>query len=528
MAKKIGKFEELADDLLYNKLDRGNQILKETLKSNVTQKYFPEYREFPVEYIKDILGATLWKKQREVAKKLVEKRKVLVRSSHLVGKSFLCAALSLWAYDTHDPLSGIVTAPTAALVKEVVFSEMRVLSRPHHEFRGTSAPLLQREDEPDHVIRGLTTNDPTSMQGRHRANNFLLIDEAVGVSAEIWEPMNSLFAGNAYWLAVYNPTDSSSFVHTLESSGDWELITISALEHPNIVYALTHPGDKRVIIPGSITLDILRPMIRQWSKEINPKDKKSTDIMILDEEWNEVWYRPGPICEARLLGRWPSQSFNSVWSDTLVDQICSLNIAPDYENDEIEIGVDVARFGSDNTAIVARCGPIVIMAEEYNGLSITEVANIVMVKARELSDLANVSERDITIKIDSNGLGGGVVDILYDFNYRVIDVDVNKKSYDPDKYDKIRSQLWFNLVELAEQKKVSLYHLDTQIKHKIRGELLGPQYEITAGGQMTIESKERTKKRTKRPSPNLGDATNLAFFEDAPESITVTRVAKRR
>jgi hypothetical protein len=490
MAKKTqtsNAFSKASSLLVQRKLDSQNDILKKHLSKDRKKTYFPEYRDNPVGYANDILGTYLWKKQRDICNALVKHRRVLVRSSHLTGKSFVCANLALWAWDTHKPLSGVVTASTEAQVKDVVFAEMRTLAKDWHTFKGTADPTLQ--DAENHVIRGLVSADPTSMHGRHQPNNFLLVDEATAVGAETWTAMESLYAANAYWLAVFNPTDVSSFVHHLEMTGAWHLITISAFEHPNVVWAMQNFGDPRILIPGCITLPVLRDKVREESTLIKASEAKALDVMLLDEKGDPEWRRPSPVCEARYLGRWPSQSFQSVWSDSIVDHISNAIIPPDYENNLIEIGVDVARYGSDNTAIVARCGPTVILAEEYGGLSTTEVANLVMIKAREMSALNNVDERDIPLKIDLNGLGAGVVDILYDAQYNVLDIDVNRKALNTDKYHTVRSELWFEAVNIANDNGMTLYKLDPYIKHKIRNELLAPHYSKNASGHLVVEPK---------------------------------------
>jgi len=523
MTYKIGRpsndFGKLSTSALKTKLSKDNVILSSFL-SSTDRNYFPEYRDDPVGYTSEILGTYLWRKQKMIAERLVEKRKVLVRSSHLTGKSFLCANLALWVWDTHRPLSGIITGPTEALVKDVVFAEMRKLAKPHHKFPGSAAPVL--EDSKDHVIRGVVTSDATSMHGRHSQNVFLLVDEATGVDADKWEAMESLFAANAYWLAVFNPTDATAYVHSLETSGDWDLITISAMEHPNIVFSIANPDDPRVVIPGCITLPRLRNLVKQWSEVISVKEKISTDILIPEPNGDPVWYRPGPICESRLLGRWPKQSYDSIWSDTLIEQIFGLELEPNYKKDKIQVGLDVARFGSDFTAIAAKCGPVAIHLSEKNGLSVVEVANLTKIIVSELSDKGGVDPKDIPINIDVNGIGSGPHDILYDDGYNVIGVDVNHRSNEPEKYHRLRCELWFNLAEKAMHNEVSLFHIPNDLKNKLKLELLSPRYTITNKGQFLVESKEKTKKRTRLSSPNLADALNLCYYEGAQEAITVS------
>jgi HAMP domain-containing protein len=81
----------------------------------LTGPTYPGYASDPVGYCNDILGVTLTPAQEEVARFLLEPPfRVLVKSAHKVGKSFLGACLVNWWFDTRKPSICLTTAPPDA------------------------------------------------------------------------------------------------------------------------------------------------------------------------------------------------------------------------------------------------------------------------------------------------------------------------------------------------------------------------------------------------------------------------------
>ena len=119
------------------------------------------------------------------------------------------------------------------------------------------------------------------------------------------------------------------------------------------------PADPKTTTPdellaGLAGLSRLETLLKKWCRPVNGLPL-ATDI-----EWppqSGLYLRPGPIAEARLLGRWPSQATNNVWSDGAW-QSSELLLLPEPTNVPCEIGCDVARFGDDFTEIHVRRGPV--------------------------------------------------------------------------------------------------------------------------------------------------------------------------
>lgn len=64
-----------------------------------------------------------------------------------------------------------------------------------------------------------------------------------------------------------------------------------------------------------------------------------------------------PVSESMVTGRWPTQAVNSIWSEALFDSCCD-KVLP--ENGPLQIGLDCARFGDDDTAFAVRKGGLLL------------------------------------------------------------------------------------------------------------------------------------------------------------------------
>jgi hypothetical protein len=286
------------------------------------------YQDDPTGYCRNVLGVDLWEKQAEVAEALVTHRRVLVESANAIGKSFTAACLAIWFHECFDPGIVLLTAPTARQISDIVFREIRQL------YRGPGLyPKLPRiERSPDHLVHGFTATDSTAFQGIHGRNVLIIFDEATGVAPEFWEAAEGILVGgqNVYFLAVCNPTDTSSQAYLARQTGRWHTISISAFDHPNIDREL---NGLPPLIPGAIRLEQLRALIQEWCQPVAEADHEPIDF-----EFEGRWYRPGPVAEARLLGRYPSQGSYSIFAERDFDATLR-ELEP---HGQVEIGCFVA------------------------------------------------------------------------------------------------------------------------------------------------------------------------------------------
>jgi hypothetical protein len=462
--------------------------------------YSSRYAADPLGYARDVLGVQWWAKQEAIALSLLKPPyRTLVKACHKVGKTMLGGGLVNWWYDSHDPGLCITTAPTARQVKDLLWKEVRVQRARRGGFAGPKIPRL--ESSPDHFAHGFTARDGDSFQGNHSPHTLFVFDEAVGVDSVFFETAESMFSGEGHaWLCIFNPTDTSSQVYAEELSGGWHVISLSVLEHPNVLAELRGLPPP---FPSAIRLARVDTLLRKWCRPVNGKPL-ATDI-----EWppqSGQYLRPGPIAEARLLGRWPSQSTNNVWSDGAF-QVAESLILPEPD-EPVQIGCDVARFGDDWTAIHVRRGTVSLHHESANGWSTSETAGRLKELAREWGRYCGMDPRKVPVVVDDDGVGGGVTDQADDYNF--IGLSGQAAAVEPDGYPNRRSELWFSVAERATEGRLSLARLSDETRRELRRQAMAPTWKLDNQGRRVVEPKDKTKERIKR-SPDDLDGMNLAY-----------------
>lgn len=493
---------------------------------------FRALRDDPVLYAKAILGVELTPEQKEIAYAVLKPPyRVHVDSAHNVGKTFLAAVLVNWWYDTRDPGVVITTAPTERDIVDILWAEIRLQRSKAGlpcSFVGPRAPEMRTSD--DHWAKGFTARKGESFQGRHRENMLFVFDEAEAVDEAYWTATKTMMrpgSGDA-WITIGNPTTtaSQSYLESLavDENGQpmWRCFNLSALKHPNIIAELNGQPPP---IPSAITLAQLKQWIREWCEPIDEKEATALDFC-----FESKWYRPSPVAESRILGRRPTSSINSVWTDH-VWQLCAARKDRPPQYVIPHIGCDVARYGDDNTAIHARIGHVSVYHEERNGLSVVQIAAKLKSLATQLAAQCEshgfypLSAKEIPIKVDDTGVGGGVVDILTHDRFNCIPVCANARPHSPSQYPNVRSELWFNLAEKAKAGHLALGNLPSSTLEQLRLQALAACWQLDTHGRRVVEPKRDTKKKIGR-SPDGIDAMNLAYYSAGEDIVKSVRIEK--
>lgn len=457
------------------------------------------YREDPVRYAQEVLHVTWWSVQIQIVEALLKYKRVFVKAGHSVGKSHLAGGIVNWFYDSHPVGICLTTAPTKESVTDIIWKEVR-LQRPKDRQGDLQpkAPRMQSAD--DHFAVGYTASGESAFHGRHEEAIFLLYDECVGIDKPFWIAGEGMMSSEtAYWLALCNPTDTASAAYDeCINSGKWHIIDISCLDHPNIAAELA--GLPRPF-PKAVGLDWVEGRIKEWCDPIPQEDKRSSDFEF--PPGSGIWYRPGPLGECRLLGRWPTKGATSVWSES---RWASAQIRQEEDLSlPIEFGTDVARFGDDYTSIVGRRGRVAFHHETHNGWSTTQTAGRLKQLCRQFDPDA---PQKVLCKIDDDGVGGGVSDQAEGYNF--VGYSSASRARQPDDYPNRRSESWFVVSEMADEGRLDLSRLSASTLALMRRQAMAPTWVVDSQGRRVVEPKDQTKKRIGR-SPDDMDALNLAF-----------------
>ncbi|MDP4231622.1 MAG: hypothetical protein Q8916_14580 [Bacteroidota bacterium] len=414
------------------------------------------------------------------------KRKILIRSCNGAGKTAALAAICNWKLSTQKNCIVLTTASSYTQVKRNLWGEIRRQAKSAGLFAASEITETQIKLDDKHFGVGISPALAENAQGFHAENMLIVVDEATGVSRDI---MTALFGNatgkNSQIILAYNPIDNDSYPFEAERFGDWHLITISALEHPNIIR-------KEEVIKGAVTETWISDMLPSWSYEVEPS---STDSF----EWLGKWWRRTPEVMARMLGLWSNLGSEGLIPEYLIEQ----SFATESVFGVRALGVDVARGGKDETVLAFFDGNTQLPFTCLRTNNLVEVAY-------EVEKYANKGFSNIAV--DDTLVGSGVSDILRskNINFHAVNFAQSPLGFLNTPYRRFanaRAEMYFNLLQELKESRVKLLD-DDKLKQELTSLRLG---KITENNSFIFEPKEDLKARIGR-SPDRADATVLARY----------------
>lgn len=442
-----------------------------------TQKAILRWREAgPAEFAREVLGATPTDQQIDGGKKVVERRRVSIRSGHGTGKSTFEAWCVLWFLSCYFPCKVPCTAPTSHQLEDVLWSEIAKWHRKLKErfpalgeqfewsagaFRMKAAP-----NESFAVARTSRPERPEALQGFHSENILFLIDEASGVSDNVFEVAEgALSTDGAFVVMAANPTRQSGYFfdshHKMRSA-----------------WAALH-----------------------WNGEDSPMVSRQ-----YVENMAKKYGRQSPVFKVRVLGDFVGAADGVISLELL--EAAKIRDVDKNEAAPVVWGLDVARFGDDSCALAKRQGNYKLgQVREWWGKDTMQTVGIVKAEW----DKTPAKDRPKAINVDVIGIGAGVVDRLKEMQLPVVGVNVAETESNNDNpdisFNRLRDQLWWQSREWLEARDCRFDDDEETI-----GELTTPTYTILSNGKIKVEGKDEMKKRGVK-SPNRADAWNLTFYQ---------------
>lgn len=480
-------------------------------------------KDDPVAYATKILNVALTPDQEAGLHSVRDNRRTLIKASHAIGKTFLASVAANWWYDRADKAIVYITAPTWKQALGLTFKEIKQRRRAL-KLPGTildSGIIKDADNEKDyaHYIRALNAESGEGFQGEHSAPILIILEEGVGVANYIWEAMEGLMTHPACRvLVIGNPTDEATQFGAAAESPAYNVLSVSALEHPNID-AEMHCQEPP--FPDAVRLQWLFEMMAKEVEVIDAPHQDSFEFWSLGDIENalngkplpsdakKVHYLPTGYFQGRVLGDFPTQADENVIPRGWIKSLPLVEIGEFLP----EIGCDTARFGNDRTTIFTRIGSCLISGKELRKMDSNEVADAVAEAAKVAASLSRVKvePKRIKIKMDvTGGMGTGPFDILKARGYNIFAVNSSETANDSEAYKNVRSELWFDLRSRAQSKRLDFSRLPKELREKLIRELSAPKYKVTSG-QKVVEDKAGMKKRLGY-SPDLADGVNLAYY----------------
>lgn len=463
-------------------------------RSGETAPLFLEYRDEPVRFAIEILGLCLCRAQRRILEAIARGRRVIIRSGQKTGKSTSFVAAALWWAATRARGRVLLTAPTHRQVKKVLWKELRRIVYDRKSLRpdgqrvvdvlGVEPALIPDTGMqwPDgREIVGFAADSPGATQGFSGPEMLIVIDEGSDVDDDIFAAHEGNTAAGGRILAASNPIHNTGwFYEGFHSHREfWDCIHLSSEDTPNV------KGDEPPI-PGLADPDFIDLQKKKYGED-------SANYQI------------------RILGEFAGTATNTVVGLKLVEAACkrwTANLAV-VHSEPLELGVDVARFGDDESTIAPRRGPRIYPLITTQGADGNQVAGLIMKVVRELRQPGE----KVTVKIDgTGGYGSSPIDILrkdHSSEVTVVEVNASSKADDEEKYTNLRAQMHFGVAQFLSEGG----ELPANDK-KLETDLLAPTYMFDARRRFQVEAKKDIKKRLKR-SPDRGDAVALAVYKAA-------------
>ena len=435
----------------------------------------------PVRFVEEALKTEpeLW--QREALLAIAAGDRLAIRSGHGVGKSALLAWITLWFLLTRMPAKVAATAPTGHQLADVLWGEIakwhrRVPSRfrDRLEVKSDRVVLRRGPGECFAVARTARKEQPEAFQGFHSENMLFLVDEASGVEDIIFEVgEGAMSTPGAKTVLAGNPTRTSGYF-----------------------------------------FDAFHKRRAQWTCLRVPCATSRLVAARYAEEMAEKYGADSNVYRVRVLGDFPESEDDVVLPLAWLEAAVGRDVAP-VEGFRTVWGLDVARFGSDRTALARRRANLLLEpVAAWHGLDLMQVCGRVLAAYEAVAD-----ERDLPgeILVDAIGLGAGVVDRLRELGLPAVGINVSEAPSGAERFMRLRDELWWKAREWFEGRACRLPADEALI-----AELAGPKYAYTSAGKIKVEGKDEMKKRGV-VSPDLADAFCLTFAGGVQRTIRHVR-----
>lgn len=317
---------------------------------------------------------------------------------------------------------------------------------------------------------------------------------------------------NGFLLEEANELAEKSFYKSIERAGAWIIPSTKANPHP--------------IQPPPLVLLTFNPAMNWvYSKFYRPwkngtisapyffqPSSLADNPGIPDAYKRSIQNLPEAEYKRFVMGEWevqedPDQLIRLEWLWN------AKNVAPVFGSNRL--GVDVARYGKDNTAFALFSGNSLIKTKIFEQMSTTRTAKVVTVWAND-GEWPVMQEN---IVVDAVGLGAGTADRLDELGYTKIREFIAGGKPVPRKqsffrFANIRSQAWW---DFREKLRNGLVCLPEDMSEDAIADLVSVKYEITQDRIVKVESKDelRDPKRLGR-STDEGDAIVMAAFDFPP------------
>lgn len=465
------------------------------------------WQKRPDLFVRECLKASPDPWQVQVLLDLVNKKRVTVAACHGPGKDAVASWAVIWVMVCFKDPKIPCTAPTGHQLYDLLWAElakwMGKMPKYYRDLFEMKKDRLERKTRPDTWFAAARTarkENSEALQGFHADTILIICDEASGIPPEIFEVLEGAMTGpNAMMLLIGNPTRTSGYFYE-SHHGDHQRWAAHRVLARNAVDPLTFPKSKNVWLSNRISQDYVDSMGKKYGVDSNT-------------------YR------VRVLGQFPKSEADQVIPFEWLDEAKDRPLPPDFvPGHELVLGLDVARFGSDDSALVARQGAVIWGIWTWHGHDEDATVGKVLIYTKKMYEEGHRPRR---IFVDGIGVGKGVVERLQRNEWfrkhgiTIVNVHVGTVSPD-DECELLRDALWWRGRKLFDpvlggypdgsKPYINRKIEDEQIRRFI-DEMSAPKFDYTKRQRIKIESKDDMRARG-CASPDVADAYLLTLAHE--------------
>lgn len=459
----------------------------------------------PVAFQETWLRRRLWQKQREIAHSIQVNDLTAVKGCHASGKTYLASGLPLHWLISKKQGKVFTTAPTLRQVK--MFWEEISLARRQSRLASIlpecSTTGLKINEE--RYAIGASSSRGVNVQGFHGQDVLVIADEAPGIEADIWDAIEGIRAGGRVRvLKMGNPVvPSGEFFDAFHRGrGIHNCISISAFDTPNLQNEVTGKA---------LTFEEL---VELPEERLNyaPIPYLITRRWVLDRY--KAWGPNHPKFRSRVMAEFPTQGSNTVFELAWIEKAKRDPSEKDLEDAKkykIQVGIDVAGAGSDETVLTARVNGIII--EQHVWPDADPRGGVVIALGRLKH---HALYRLGMVVVDTVGIGYNFALHLADQGFPVHGFIAGARPMDGEHYQNQKAETHFLVREYFKAGMISGLN-----DEETEAQLSTILYRENSNGKTEIIPKEEMLKKHNVPSPDRAESLVMAFMRVVPRQQTV-------
>lgn len=454
--------------------------MRKTAVTKFWEKVYPEIRR-DIFRLCDYLNFIPSSQQADLFRKIQEDQQksfkdqvqhFATKSGQGVGKTRASCIIMLWRQIQEVDSLGIVTAPTMRQLKTVWLAEFRRMINESHpiirKFVKVRKTCVLFGNRDNWVINLLSASKPEAAQGLHEPHMTIMVDEASGMEREFMEQLKGTSTHkDLLFFQIGNPNrrDSDFFDCFNKNREHWICTTFSAAESELV----TEEHIKRIAAEYGEDSDVYR---------------------------------------VRVLGEFPGEDAEAIMSmDDL--EACSNNDPIEFSsaNSNRSFGIDLARFGSNESVITQRKGNAVI---EMKVIVKTEPSDVLK---RAIFMQESCGWKDASFIVDAGGMGQGCINVLYENGKNVCEFHSESRSSKRDYSNRI-TEAYFEFAKLVKKRSVAIPKDNMLLR-----QLATRSYGFDKNNKLKIESKDKYSERFESDgvkysgSPDRADSVVMSFHD---------------